>query len=101
MNPYCSIQCRKDIIVIKTSRYQNDNLAVMAFMESGEPYAHVSVNVAPLESNEFVLHHDLNRDKKFLDALINTGFVEYTDNFISYGFVEDQPILKLTMPECL
>jgi len=80
------------------ARYGNGNVAVTLELQSGEPYARLSINIphAALEPDEFVVNHDCNDIPGLLSAAKRSGFID-TGKLVHYGFSDDlhQPIWRL------
>jgi len=60
-----------------------------------EPYATLSINIRQLDmrSGEFVANHDCTA---LVAELAELGLVEPTGERLSYGYIEGQPVYRLT-----
>lgn len=76
--------------------YGNGRVAIKAESDQFGPWGTVSINVedVALEDNEFVLNHDSMDDS--IESYLATGLFEDTGKRVNYGFVEGQPVWKLT-----
>lgn len=85
-----------NVKTVHFASYGNGALAVQLFDEEG-PYATLSVNIdgsEQLPEDEFVLSHDI--PDTMVKDLVDQGAVEDTGKRASYGFVEDQPVMRWT-----
>lgn len=80
------------------SRYINGPTALCLETLSGEPYEVVSINVGNhIPSDNFVLNHNVEKDGELLKQLFLNNIIEEEPvGYISYGFVVNQPIYKLS-----
>jgi hypothetical protein len=84
---------------ISRSTYSNSSLAVMltTWYEEGnfwEPFATLSVNTdLPIGPDEFVASHNCT---ELVKLLAGHGLFEATGRMVSYGYVKNQPIFRLT-----
>jgi hypothetical protein len=91
------------ILALHTHQYTHGgNLAVRLNLcddkgREEEPFCTLSINVTQaghLPAGEFILNHDVAAD--FLEDLERQGLVEKTGRTVSYGYVKDRPVCRLT-----
>lgn len=93
-----TIQYKGETLRAWVSHY-NSNGAMAVILDCDEgSYGVLSVNVqeASLEDDEFVLNHDFNHSPDLVDAMVAKGLIEKTDKTVSYGWVQDQPVYRVT-----
>ena len=88
--------------IIETNRYINNDRLMISVLRDRLPFATLSENVPDLhlEEGEFVLNHDFSRErnKEFLQELLDSGMFEDTGCTCTYGYVIEQPIWKYKGP---
>lgn len=86
--------------ILIASRYvSNNGLALFLELEDGRAHCKVSINVdADLEDNEFVLNHDIELNARFILELLERNLIENTGKTVSYGYVKDRPVFRVTVP---
>lgn len=74
----------------------NGRTAVEAFEEDGQPYAHLSVNVAEVElgPDEFVVP-DYRLPDDLLDALETSPLFRDTGRRVNFGHVRNAPVFAV------
>ena len=82
-------------VAIRTHAYPNGRLAVILRDDEEGVYGCLSINIPeiPLVEDEFIVSHD-GFDEAEVVQLLALGF-ERTGRTASYGFVRDQPILRV------
>ena len=101
---YHNIKVKYDGIdlIIRTTRYTNDRVAIELINEEGIRYLTATVNMPTnrLPSPEYTFIKDYSENKGVLAALITAKIVKDTGISVLSGFVEI-PLLKITQPALL
>jgi hypothetical protein len=79
--------------IIKNN-YANGKLAIQLRLDSGEPYATLSVNTDDILSNDEFVAKTYSENDGLVEQFIKLGIFEDTGNTVQCGYVEC-PILKI------
>lgn len=107
-----TIQFRGEPLVILASKYTDDTpcpdvysgpnpLAIVAETAEGDPYAVLSINAwngvgdgDRVQPNEFVVSNDVSA--ALVELCVIAGFFEMTTKHVSYGYVRNAQVFRLT-----
>jgi len=85
----------ESLFLLEERYNDNGSLAVVLMCDDG-PYATLSINACDeLDTDEFVVNHDVSRIKPLMESLLVCGLFEDTGRRVNYGFVTGQPVWRL------